>query len=74
MKIIQYLGFSILLVLFSANTALAYIDPFTGGLLYQIATSILASFFMAFYFFGRKIKKILIWVKEKIPIRYNGVK
>ena len=72
MKIIRYLGFTILIVLFSANTALAYIDPFTGGLLYQIATGLLASFFAAFYFFGRKIKKVLIWLKEKIPIKYNG--
>jgi len=41
---------------FIASIGLAYVDPSTGGLLFQVLTVIFATFSGALFFFSRQMK------------------
>ena len=51
-------------VFFSVSHAHAYIDPFTGGIIYQVFSFVFVSLVAAIYFVGDKIKKIFQQVKN----------
>ena len=49
---------------FLVSHAHAYIDPFTGGIVYQVVSFIFVSLVAAIYFVGDKIKNIFQWIKN----------
>jgi len=61
---IIHLFLPLILVLFFYSNAHAYIDPFTGGILYQIISAIFVALISAILFLGDKIKKMFHRVKS----------
>ena len=63
-KPIRYFFPVLLLVLGSYSHAHAYLDPFTGGILYQVLSAIFLGLLSAFFFLSNKIKKFFSWLKS----------
>ena len=66
-------SFVLLSIFLIPKNAFAYIDPNTGGYIFQILFPILSGIYFAFLFFGRSIKRLLKRIKDKICLIINKI-
>jgi hypothetical protein len=73
-RIIKPVLLALIISFVGAGPALAYIDPNTGGMLFQILAVLFASLSAILFFFSRQVRTFLARVARSLRNRLGGNK